>query len=428
MHDLARTVVTGVIVLAAATAATAQSTPPAAGNEPAGATLEQLQQQVERLTAQLQIVKQQLDELKAKQADQQKRAQVERLREAAKAAAEAAPPAAQVETTKRFVSGTRMQPQLNPEISVIGDMFALGGTGENTRASVGEWEVDLQSYLDPYSRFHAVLSKPEGEGLDVEEGYVTWVNLPGRTTLTVGKKRQQFGVLNRWHPHALDQVDLPLVIQESFGEEGLKGTGLSVDWLMPRLWADANELTVEVTNGSNEVAFAGPDWRKPAFLARLKNYWDLNPDSYLEVGLNGLLGKADRNGHLGHDFYALDATYDWYPANRSTYHEVTVRGMLLRSHLDLGLSHALTTWGGYLYGQVKLSPRWTTGVRYDSVDDQREADHRYWGLSPYLTLVQSEFVRLRGQFDYRRDNRDGTDRRFTLQLTVAAGPHKHDTY
>jgi hypothetical protein len=428
MHNSARAVVLSLVAIATGVGlATAQQVPPAPPAE-SGPTLEQLERQVSELTRQLQLVQQQLDELKAKHAAEETQAEVERLREAAAAAAEAAPPQPPVETTKRFVSGTRMQPQLNPEISVIGNMFALAGTGETTRASVGEWELDLQSYLDPYSRFHVVLSKPEEEGLDVEEGYVTWMNLPGNTTLTAGKTRQQFGVLNRWHPHALDQVDLPLVIQESFGEEGFKGTGLSVGWLMPHLWADANELTVSVTNGSNDVAFAGDDWRKPAFLARLKNYWDLNPDSYVEIGLNALLGKADPNGHLDHDFYAVDATYNWYPSSRSLYHEVTVRGMWLLSRLAVPSSGTLDASGGYVYGQYKLSPRWTTGLRYDYVEDQREADRHYWGFSPYLTLFQSEFVRLRGQLNYRRDNRFGTDRQFYLQLTVAAGPHKHDTY
>ncbi len=113
-------------------------------------------------------------------------------------------------------------------------------------------------------------------GFGIGEGYITWFQLPGHTSLTVGKKRQQFGVLNRWHRHALDQSDWPWVIQESFGPAGLVGTGVSVDWLMPRMWADTNELTVEIMNGNNDVAFAGSDWKKPTFLAYLKNYWDLS--------------------------------------------------------------------------------------------------------------------------------------------------------
>ncbi|HXH27631.1 MAG TPA: hypothetical protein VNL37_01220, partial [Candidatus Polarisedimenticolia bacterium] len=271
-------------------------------------------------------------------------------------------------------------------------------------------------------------SKPEADNLDIEEGYVTWMNLPGHTTLTFGKTRQQFGVLNRWHPHAYDQADAPLVLQESFGEEGLKGTGVSLDWLMPHLWATTNELAVAVMNGDNDVAFAGTDWKHPSFLARLKSYWDLTPDSYLEIGLNGLHGSADPDGRLNHDFQAMDFTYNWYPANREMYRDFTVRGMVLRSLLDRPGMSARQAWGGYIYGQFKFTPHWITGLRFDRVDDQRDDAHHYWGVSPYVTFWQSEFVRLRAQGSYREDNLLGVDRRLLLQVTVAAGPHKHENY
>ncbi len=102
--------------------------------------------------------------------------------------------------------------------------------------------------------------------------------------------------------------------------------------------------------------------------------------------------------------------------------------MLLRSMLDAEDGSSRDARGGYVYGQYKFSPHWIAGLRYDRVFDQREAGHDLWGVSPYLTFWQSEFVRLRAQADYRKDNLLGIDRRFVLQLTVAAGPHKHDTY
>ncbi|MEJ2580816.1 MAG: hypothetical protein P8127_04115, partial [Acidobacteriota bacterium] len=100
----------------------------------------------------------------------------------------------------------------------------------------------------------------------------------------------------------------------------------------------------------------------------------------------------------------------------------------LRSWLDLEEGSSLNTWGSYLYGQYRLTSRWIAGVRWDWVEDQHQAGHDTWGLSPYLTLWQSEFVRLRGQATYEKDNLYGTDRRFQLQITFAAGPHKHESY
>jgi len=436
------------VLLVAAPVVAQQADPPQAPEPAAPPTVEELQRQIEGLTRQLQAVQRQLDELKYQQELQKKEAELERLRQAAaaEAAKEVAPE--EVDAGTEFVSGTRMQTELNPEISINGDVFLVGGDNFRTEMQPRHFELDFQSYLDPYTRMKVVFGyegahsvwgyedrehEEDGEehehgGFELEEGYLSWINLPGNTSLRVGKKRQQFGVLNRWHMHALPQTDFPWVIQESFGPHGLSGTGVSFEWLMPRLWADANELVVEAMNGNNEVAFAGSDWRKPTFLAYLKSYWDLSDNTYVQVDLTGLHGVTDHRGELRHDFLAVDLVYDWYPLGRELYRGFQLRGMLLRSWLDLEEGGSLNTWGSYLYGQYKFARRWSAGMRGDWVEDQRQAGYEYWGLSPYLSFWQSEYVRLRGQYSYRDHNVFGTDHRYELQFTFAAGPHKHEEY
>ena len=411
-------------------------------------TVEELQRQIEELTRQLQVVQQQLEELKKQQELEKKQAELQKLRQAAAAevAKEGVPE--EIDSGTEFVSGTRMQTELNPEISINGDVFLVGGDQLRTEMQPRHFELDFQSYLDPYTRMKVVFGyegahsvwgyhdhdhvedgeEHEQGGFELEEGYLSWINLPGNTALTVGKKRQQFGVLNRWHMHALPQTDFPWVLQESFGAHGLSGTGVSFDWQMPRLWADANELTVEVMNGNNELAFAGSDWRKPTFLTNLKSYWDLSASTYIQVDLTGLHGVTDHEVDLNHDFLAIDVVYDWYPVGRELYRGFQLRGMLLRSWLDLEESGSLNTWGSYVYGQYKFARRWIAGVRWDRVEDQRRAGYEFWGVSPYLSFWQSEFVRLRGQLSLRDHNVFGTDQRFELQFTFAAGPHKHEEY
>jgi hypothetical protein len=137
---------------------------------------------------------------------------------------------------------------------------------------------------------------------------------------------------------------------------------------------------------------------------------------------------TDHGGELSHDFLALDVVYDWYPLGRELYRGFQLRGMLLRSWLDLEEGGSLNTWGSYLYGQYKVARRWIAGVRWDWVEDQRRAGYEYWGVSPYLSFWQSEFVRLRGQYSLRDHSIFGTDHRFELQFTFAAGPHKHEEY
>jgi len=407
---LIRGAMLAVTIVLAAGVVPAQERDPAPTEQP---TIEELQRQIDQLTRHLMLVQEQLEKMKVQQEAERRQAELEHLRQAAHTEAAKDTAAEEVDTSTKFVSGTRMQAMLNPELSVTGDIFFVGGEHEKEEFLADHFELDIQAYLDPYTKMHVVIGyhgphhgstfgmedheeEEHGhEGFGIGEGYITWFQLPGHTSLTVGKKRQQFGVLNRWHRHALDQSDWPWVIQESFGPHGLFGTGVSVDWLMPRLWADTNELTVEIMNGNNDVAFAGSDWKKPTFLAYLKNYWDLSGDSYLEADLTGLHGVTDHAGDLDHDFLALDLAYDW---------------------------------GSYLYGQYRFTARWVGGLRWDWVEDQHLPDHDTWGLTPYLTFWQSEFVRLRGQATYERDSWYGTDRRFQLQITFAAGPHKHESY
>ncbi|MFQ5767384.1 MAG: hypothetical protein ACE5ID_05305 [Acidobacteriota bacterium] len=409
-------------------AETSQAEPSSAGQT---GDVDRLRQQVEELTRQVQDLTRQMAELQAKLLKEAQAREVEQLKKEAQALAAAGPgktggPEEKIDTTTSYVSGTRMQPQLNPEISVVGDVLALGENRKAERFSNREWEIDFDSYLDPFSRLHLTVSLPEDEAVEIEEGYIDFINLPGGLDLILGKKRQQFGVLNRFHRHALDQVDFPLVLEESFGEDGLEGTGASLTWTIPHPWAQTNELTVEVTNGDNDVAFAGADYQRLTYLARLKNFWDLSPTSYLEVGLDALLGSADPHGKLDHDFYALDAAFNWFPPGRSIYRDLTIRGMLLRSRRELAGGMTRRAYGGYLYGQFKFTQRIIAGLRFDRAEDQDGFDKPTWAYTPYLTFWQSEFVRLRGEFSYKSNDMLGIDRRVALQLTFAAGPHKHE--
>ena len=235
-------------VLLVAGPVVAQNTGPPPAPEPAAPpSVEELQRQIEELTRQLQAVQDQLEELKRQQELEKKKAELEELRRAAaaEAAKEGAPE--EVDTGTEFVSGTRMQTELNPEISINGDVFQVGGDNLRTEMQPRHFELDFQSYLDPYTRMKVVFGyegahsvwgygehnhEHDGEneheegGFELEEGYLSWISLPGNTSLTVGKKRQQFGVLNRWHLHALPQTDFPWVLQESFGAHGLSGTGV----------------------------------------------------------------------------------------------------------------------------------------------------------------------------------------------------------
>lgn len=319
--------------------------------------------------------------------------------------------------------------QLNPEISMTGDMvgFATHHAGQNREDfDAREFELNIQSALDPFSVTKWTLAFSPEEGVDIEEGYVSYANLPGGLRLTAGKFRQNFGVLNRWHLHALPQIDYPLALQSYFGDEGLAQTGVRAEWLLPRPWATANELTLELTDGESD-AFGGESFNRLVGLAHLKSYWDIGDSVYAELGLSGIAGG---NG-LGGDSQVLgaDFTWHWQPPSRAKYREVTWRTELLRSDRDDedGVSHQ--AWGGYSYIESLIAQNLYAGVRYDRVEDPFDPGHVTWGVFPNLTWWQSEYVRLRGEYGFTKDDLTGDEEnRFSLQLTWSAGPHKHEIY
>jgi hypothetical protein len=315
--------------------------------------------------------------------------------------------------------------RLNPEISMTGDLVGFTTNQGREDFDAREFELNIQSALDPYSFTKWTLSFSPEEGVDIEEGYVSYNGLPGGLQLTAGKFRQNFGLLNRWHLHALPQIDYPLVLQSYFGDEGLAQTGLSAAWLLPRPWATANELTLELTDGENE-AFGGESFRRLVGLAHLKNYWDLTPAAYAELGLSGAVGG---NG-LGGDsrVYGTDLTFHWQPPQRAKYRELTWRTELMRSERDDELGVRQKAWGGYSYVEGLVAQNTYAGLRYDRVEDPLDPGRLRWALVPNLTWWQSEFVRLRGEYAYLKDDLTGPERRFTLQLVWSAGPHKHESY
>jgi hypothetical protein len=343
-------------------------------------------------------------------------------REAAATGVQVTPPP----TEGPVVGRERNLNRLNPEISATGIFVANKVGGESGKFAIEEIELDIQAALDPFSRMRLTFAY-EGEEVGIEEGYVLYGALPGGMEIMAGKFRQRFGTLNRQHLHALPQSEYPLAIQTYFGEEGLAQTGLSFSWLLPKLWAAATEITVEVTDGENEEAFGGETFEDFAFLGRFNNFWELGGASYIEWGLSGIMGKTADDGDSA--VWGTNFTYSWSPPGRALYRGINWRTELFLSQRDGDLGERQDAWGGFTYLEGLLSRNLWAGVRLDRAGQPLQPDLYRWGVLPYLTWWQSEYVRLRGEYGYLLNEPTGeSENRFTLQLTWAAGPHKHAIY
>src|SRR5207248_8926994 len=143
----------------------------------------------------------------------------------------------------KFVGRERSQPQLNPEISATGDVRAYGSTPgvQRDNFDAREFEVGFQSPLDPYSSTKIFVSFENGN-VSIEEGYAYWTGLPGRIRFDIGKFRQQFGELNRWHLHALPETEYPLALRAYLRGDGLAGTRTCEHRAESRIGPDVRKL------------------------------------------------------------------------------------------------------------------------------------------------------------------------------------------
>jgi hypothetical protein len=343
------------------------------------------------------------------------------------AATDSGAPAARDTTPRQteFVGKQRNASALNPEISATGDIRLVARDGRQRDNGVArEFEVALQSALDPYSSTKIFLTFEDGE-VGVEEGYIYWTGLPGRLRVDVGKVRQQIGDLNRWHLHALPETEYPLVYQRFLGPEGLAGVGLSLYTALPiSLLGGTHEVWLQGTTAESDPLYAGG--RQPTLLLRLQNFWQLNRSTYAQLGFTGTGGDNDDAG-LRSRLLGLDFRLTYRPPEAGTRREITFRAEGYRLHAD-ELGTVTNRYGTFLDLNAKLSRRWVLGSRYDWVEAARGPDDTEWRLTPSLTWWQSEFVFLRLEGEHRHRDLDGSRNMLSLQAVWAMGPHKHETY
>jgi len=283
-------------------------------------------------------------------------------------------------------------------------------------------------------------------------------------------------VINRWHKHGLDQYDFPSMLTEPFGGGGLNQIGLSIDYLLPRLWADEQSLVIQVTNSMNGKAFSGDWFSIPSGLVRLRSYWDLNRDTYLDFGITGLFGANNARGKVidaGQEpagdifdaggnqikifdaegnpitmmmetpgsgptddawrltaFCGADLTLNWEPVNKAKYHSVTWRTEFLYGYKQQAGGKNIHWIGGYSYIQGKVWRNWIVGARGEVAEPFGWSmdTHYVWQFSPYVTWWQSPWVRTHLEYQLMDGDQRPMEHRVIFQAVFAAGPHKHERY
>ena len=368
------------------------------------------------------------------------------------------------------------------------DLQVLQGGNHDPRQrgfSLPQIELSFLGAVDPYFTGEAHLLyflDSEGESrFEIEEAFARTMQLPWGLhergfQLELGTFLTEFGRHNPTHAHAWSWQDQPVILTRLFGEDGMRGPGVSLGWLAPVDWYSEVFVGAQTAKGETMVSFlandevfeerpiggrpfAAGDTRNPGDLvyhARWVNGFDVGDTVAAQVGVSGLYGGNATGGSTL--TYGLDWVVKWLPlVSDRGWPYLTFEGEILRRdyHADaftgcaepedegacdepvhLG-SDTLHDWGGYTQLLWGFRRAWSAGLRYEyatgsgasvgpyggrSEDPFRDDRHR---VSPLLEYQPTEFSRLRLQYNYDRFEHGAQSAAHSvwLGLEIALGSH-----
>ncbi|MCC6477281.1 hypothetical protein IT157_09535 [bacterium] len=315
----------------------------------------------------------------------------------------------------------------NPDISVVGQMRVFTTDDEadlnrdRAQFSFDESELIFDAALNPFARGTFVFAVVD-EVIEVEEGYLTMSKgLPDGLALKFGKYRAGFGKLNAIHPHAYPFVErLGVLANYLPGEESFNEIGGQVSYRLPMKSDIASTLSLDVLQGRS--FHPDEEESRPAVLGRLSEFFMLDGESSMEVGVSGTHGVNNVAEKTTSTILGLDAKAKlWFtPLN-----VLVLQGEVLSLRRETSASSDITATGGYLFADYTMKKRYNLGARYEQY--QRAEEEKPWdssvGAFAGLSLME-ETTLFRVNWDHFMP--DGADavNTITLQLVFSMGPHK----
>lgn len=346
-------------------------------------------------------------------------------------------------------------PRLLPDISAVGDLVGdlspKGSTQEDgTRFGIRETELAVQAAVDPYFRGDIFLGISDVEKISIEQAYLTTTSLPYGLELKVGRYLMPFGKQNLTHRHDLHTVEYPHVIQQFFGGEGLKGTGLWASKIFaPFGFYQELQVTAVDRFGEDPEDLTTPEPLNKklsglGYSARLRNYLDLSQSTNFELSGSAITGRRAQPLESPIDGFnavgarqtvvGADLTFRWRPLQQGLYKSFILQAEFMRQinekdpALPVGgvyAGPARDVSGAYAFARYQLSQRLFLGSRADWVQHPDPADGSLKAIAADLEFFPSEFSKLVMQYERLRPAMGAEDvNRVLLQASFALGPHK----
>jgi hypothetical protein len=318
-----------------------------------------------------------------------------------------------------------------------------GGHDPNTNGfNFQQLELSIRSVVDPYFRFDSNIVFALA-GVEIEEVYVTTLDLPANLQVRAGQFLTRFGRINPTHPHSWAFADQPFAIGRVFGGEGNRGLGAEVSWLTPLPWYV--ELVGSMTDASGvgtARSFLGAGGGRVVspldfeFTGAVKQFFPLSDDLSLLWGLSSATGPNATGYRNYTNVFGTDLYLKYRPTTVASDTVISLQAELLYRRRQVP-GDVLSDVNGYAQVLWRFAKRWATAARYELGTAAHNQDGRVandpldpeWTatrqrISASLTFWPTEFSRLRLQAATDRAGwRDERDYSAFLTLEAVVGAH-----
>ncbi|MEW6331835.1 MAG: hypothetical protein AB1560_10280 [Pseudomonadota bacterium] len=330
--------------------------------------------------------------------------------------------------------------------------FALGeetGPGDEG-LRLGESELIMSSNIDDefYGQFTAALT-PENE-TEIEEAFIETLALGGGASIKAGRFFSHIGYLNSVHAHAWDFADQPLVYRALLGNQ-YGDDGVQARWVAPT--SVFLELGAELFRGDSFPAGGAANSGKGTHTLFIHMGGDVGADHAWRVGLSRL--DADAGNRATGDvntpdlftgnstITGIDLVWKWAPNGnpkqrnfkfQTEYFTRDENGIFDPASSGSPLPYSGTQTGWYAQAVYQFMPRWRVGLRQDRLHaDAANAaltgtvldntGHEPKRISVMTDFSNSEFSRLRLQFNRDESRAMAKDNQWYLQYVMSLGAH-----
>ncbi len=295
----------------------------------------------------------------------------------------------------------------------------------------------------------AIVREDGSDKVELEEAYLQTLpglGLPDGARLKAGRAFWTFGYLNEHHAHSDDFADRPLP-NRAFLNKAFNDDGVELSYVLP------TDFYSEIGGG----VFRGDDFPAGGSVSGL-GAWSAFARVGNDIGDNhswrmgGYVLHSDVNSRAANEdaltfvgqsnLYAADLRYTWAPTGNSKQQELIAQSEVFYRHEDgtydnsAGVRHDYHegSFGWYAQMVYKFAPAWRVGGRYSQLHSANtpaglagtgvdSGGHNPYNITVMSDWTNSEFGRIRAQFNHEKLESGKADNQFILQYIMSIGAH-----